>query len=230
MVKSFSARCASEITRAPRSPWQNPYVERLIGSLRREWLDRVVVFGERHPRSLLSCDVEYYNQARTHLSLGKNSPIAGPVEIVGRIVRSLFSAISTIATRESEFAVGTRHSMTSTRCSASTALVYQELVRRRDGAIGRCASAKGTSVIITAAASGGGSSLPGATTAARASIARSRSSGHLNCRSGRAPGRIRAPPARARTGSSRTDAWGSLVNSDEDVRRLDDDNRAAAHL
>lgn len=71
---------------APRSPWQNPYVERLIGSLRREWLDHVVVFGERHLRSLLSCYVEYYNQAPTHLSLGNDSPIARPVEKVGRIV------------------------------------------------------------------------------------------------------------------------------------------------
>ncbi len=74
---------------APRSPWQNPYGERLIGSLRREWLDHVVVFGERHLRSLLSCYVEYYNQARTHLSLGKDAPIARPGETVGRIVALL---------------------------------------------------------------------------------------------------------------------------------------------
>ena len=59
---------------APRSPWQNGYCERLIGSIRRECLDHVVVFGERHLRHLLRSYANYYNQTRTHLSLNKDSP------------------------------------------------------------------------------------------------------------------------------------------------------------
>jgi transposase InsO family protein len=70
---------------APRSPWQNGYAERLIGSIRRECLDHVVVFGERHLRHVLSCSREYYNAARTHLSLGKDTPIGRNVQSVGRI-------------------------------------------------------------------------------------------------------------------------------------------------
>ena len=70
---------------SPRSPWQNGYAERLIGSIRRECLDHVVVFGERHLRHVLSCYMEYYNAARTHLSLGKDTPIHRAVQSVGRI-------------------------------------------------------------------------------------------------------------------------------------------------
>lgn len=70
---------------APRSPWQNGYAERLIGSIRRESLDHVVVFGERHLRHLLHSYAEYYNNARTHLSLNKDSPISRAVEAIGRI-------------------------------------------------------------------------------------------------------------------------------------------------
>src|SRR5258705_5838399 len=54
---------------APRSPWQNGYCERAIGSIRRECLDHVVVFGERHLRHLLRSYATYYNEARTHLSV-----------------------------------------------------------------------------------------------------------------------------------------------------------------
>ena len=56
---------------SPRSPWQNPYVERLIGAVRRECLDRVLVFGEAHLRQILSAYATYYNEVRTHLALGK---------------------------------------------------------------------------------------------------------------------------------------------------------------
>src|ERR1700740_543011 len=52
---------------SPRSPWQNGYAERLIGSIRRECLDHVIVFGERHLRHLLLCYMKYYNGARTNL-------------------------------------------------------------------------------------------------------------------------------------------------------------------
>ncbi len=59
---------------APRSPWQNAYAERVIGSLRRECLDHVVVVGERHLMGILSEYVDYYNGTRTHLSLAKDAP------------------------------------------------------------------------------------------------------------------------------------------------------------
>ena len=63
-----------EIISAPRSPWQNPYVERVIGSIRRECLDHVIVLNERHLRRILSYYVDYYHSSRTHLSLCKDPP------------------------------------------------------------------------------------------------------------------------------------------------------------
>ena len=63
-----------EILTAPRSPWQNPYVERVIGSIRRECSDHIIVLGERHLRRILSSYVRYYNETRTHLSLDKDAP------------------------------------------------------------------------------------------------------------------------------------------------------------
>ena len=71
---------------AARSPWQNGHTERLIGSIRRDCLDHVVVFGERHLRHLLGSYQRYYNDARTHLSLNKNTPASRAVQAVGRIV------------------------------------------------------------------------------------------------------------------------------------------------
>ena len=59
---------------AARSPWQNGHVERLIGSIRRECLDHVIVLGERHLRRVLQDYITYYHQTRTHLSLGKDAP------------------------------------------------------------------------------------------------------------------------------------------------------------
>ena len=63
-----------EVVIAPRSPWQNAYAERVIGSIRRECLDHVVVIGERHLPGILSKYVDYYNGTRTHLSLAKDAP------------------------------------------------------------------------------------------------------------------------------------------------------------
>jgi transposase InsO family protein len=71
---------------APRSPWQNGYAERLIGSIRRECLDHLVVFGERHLPHVLRSYAQYYNGARTHLSLAKDSPLPRPVHAVGSIL------------------------------------------------------------------------------------------------------------------------------------------------
>jgi transposase InsO family protein len=71
---------------APRSPWQNAYVERLIGSARRECIDQMLVFGETHLRRTVSMYASYYNEARTHLSLGKDAPISRPIARLGRII------------------------------------------------------------------------------------------------------------------------------------------------
>jgi transposase InsO family protein len=70
---------------AARSPWQNGYCERLIGSVRRECLDHVVIFGERHLRHVLRSYADYYNGTRTHLSLSKDSPVCRAVQTIGRI-------------------------------------------------------------------------------------------------------------------------------------------------
>ena len=69
-----------EVLTAPQSPWQNPFAERLIGSVRRECLDHVVVLGERHLRRTLAAYFAYYHQARTHLSLDKDAPDGRPIE------------------------------------------------------------------------------------------------------------------------------------------------------
>jgi transposase InsO family protein len=69
-----------------RSPWQNGYAERVIGSIRRDCLDHVVVFGERHLRHLLASYRKYYNGARTHLSLGKDAPHPRAVQAHGHIL------------------------------------------------------------------------------------------------------------------------------------------------
>jgi putative transposase len=90
----FSSRAQAmgihEVKTAPRSPWQNPYVERLIGTLRRECLDHIVVLNENHLRRLLRDYLTYYHRCRTHLSLEKDSPESRPVERLdqGRIVET----------------------------------------------------------------------------------------------------------------------------------------------
>jgi putative transposase len=90
----FTSRLQSlgirEVKTAPRSPWQNPYVERLIGTLRRECLDHMVVLNETHLRRLLREYLAYYHSVRTHLSLGKDSPEPRAVDRpdLGRIVET----------------------------------------------------------------------------------------------------------------------------------------------
>ena len=66
--------------------WQNPYVERLIGTVRRECLDGMLVFGEAHLRQILSSYAAYYNEVRTHLALGKDAPLGRAVQRTGVIV------------------------------------------------------------------------------------------------------------------------------------------------
>ncbi len=69
----------TEVITAPRSPWQNAYVERVIGSIRRECLDHIVIFNERHLCRVLSSYVDYYQRTRTHLSLDKDCPDPRPI-------------------------------------------------------------------------------------------------------------------------------------------------------
>ncbi len=69
-----------EVLTAPQSPWQNPFVERLIGSVRRECLDHVLVLSETHLRRILTRYFSYYHRARTHLALDKDAPDVRPVE------------------------------------------------------------------------------------------------------------------------------------------------------
>jgi putative transposase len=77
VVRSIGIR---EILTAPQSPWQNPYAERVIGSIRRECLDHSIVLSESHLRRILREYVRYYNQSRPHLSLQRNAPIPRSVE------------------------------------------------------------------------------------------------------------------------------------------------------
>jgi len=71
---------------APGSPWQNGYAERLIGTVRRECIDRMLIFGEAHLRRVLASYVTYYNQVRKHLALGKDAPLGRAVQRSGVIV------------------------------------------------------------------------------------------------------------------------------------------------
>lgn len=77
-----------EVPTAPRSPWQNSYAERVIGSIRRECVDHVVIVGDRHLRQILKRYVDYYNRSRTHLSLGKDAPAGRRVQAPeeGRVI------------------------------------------------------------------------------------------------------------------------------------------------
>ena len=69
-----------EVLSTPRSPWQRAYVERVIGSIRRECLDHVIVFHESSLRRTLALYFDYYHRSRTHLSLGKDSPEPRPIQ------------------------------------------------------------------------------------------------------------------------------------------------------
>jgi putative transposase len=69
-----------EVPTAPRSPWQNPYAERVIGSIRRECVNHVIVFGDGHLRRILKSYLRYYHESRTHLSLDKDAPEARGIQ------------------------------------------------------------------------------------------------------------------------------------------------------
>jgi putative transposase len=74
------AMAIEEVVTAPRSPWQSAYVERIIGSIRRECLDHIIIFDERHLRRMLSAYFQYHQHSRTHLSLCKDCPEPRPIQ------------------------------------------------------------------------------------------------------------------------------------------------------
>src|SRR4051794_7726858 len=89
-VEQVKAMGIKQVLSAPRSPWQRAYVERVIGSIRRECLDHVIVFHESSLRRLLSAYCAYYHRWRTHLSLGKDAPDARRVQTItdGEIIET----------------------------------------------------------------------------------------------------------------------------------------------
>jgi putative transposase len=78
-----------EVLTAPRSPWQNAFVQRLIGSIRRDCLDHVIVLNARHLKRILTCYSYYYHRWRTPLSLGMDSPESPSVQppAIGKVVQ-----------------------------------------------------------------------------------------------------------------------------------------------
>ena len=78
----------SEVKIAPQSPWQSPFAERVVGFVRRECLDHVIVLGEQHLRKILASYFDYYSGSRTHLSLSQDAPLFREVQPpdMGRVV------------------------------------------------------------------------------------------------------------------------------------------------
>jgi transposase InsO family protein len=70
---------------APASPWQNGFAERLIGSIRRECVDYIIILGEAHLRRILKSYADYYNGVRTHRSLNKDAPVTRKIQRIGSI-------------------------------------------------------------------------------------------------------------------------------------------------
>ena len=73
-----------EVPTAPRSPWQNPYCERVLGSIRRECLNHVIVLDEAHLKRILTAYFQYYHESRCHLALDRNAPVPRQIEAPDR--------------------------------------------------------------------------------------------------------------------------------------------------
>jgi transposase InsO family protein len=84
--RRISSLGIEELLTAPRSPWQNPYVERLIGSIRRDCLNHFVILNTRHLKRTLVSYFGYYHGSRTHLGLDKQCPFPRQVSSIGRII------------------------------------------------------------------------------------------------------------------------------------------------
>jgi putative transposase len=89
VVETIDFLGIEQIITAPRSPWQNGYCERVIGTIRRECLDHVIVLSEQHLRRVLKEYLVYYHESRTHLGLEKDAPVSRPVQTrdAGPIIR-----------------------------------------------------------------------------------------------------------------------------------------------
>jgi transposase InsO family protein len=85
VIRRLQAMAIRDHPIAPLSPWQNGHVERLIGSIRRDCLDHVIIFGEAHLRRILAEYATYYNKLRTHRSLTKDAPLHRAIERLGAI-------------------------------------------------------------------------------------------------------------------------------------------------
>ena len=85
----------------PHPPWQNPFAERVMGTLCRECLDHIIILSENHLRAVLADYIDnYYNVARTHMSLNKDSPVPRPVQAEGKIVsKPILNGLHHIYTR-----------------------------------------------------------------------------------------------------------------------------------
>ncbi len=81
-IRRVESMGMKEVLISAQSPWQNPYVERIIGSIRRECLDHVIVFNEKHLRRILKSYFQYYHESRTHLGLEKDCPKSRPIESI----------------------------------------------------------------------------------------------------------------------------------------------------
>ena len=86
-VKQVKAMGIKQVLSAPRAPWQRAYVERVIGTIRREWLDHMIVFNARSLYQHLQSFVEYYHRSRVHLALEKDTPEPRPIQLA-RVARS----------------------------------------------------------------------------------------------------------------------------------------------
>jgi transposase InsO family protein len=82
--RKVSSAGLTEVLTAPASPWQNAYVERVIGTIRRECLDHTIILSERHLRRIVRRYIDYYNGLRTHTSLDKDAPRGRPVQGQGK--------------------------------------------------------------------------------------------------------------------------------------------------
>jgi transposase InsO family protein len=81
----WSASGITSSLRPPASPWQNGFAERLIGSIRRECVDHILVLSEAHLRRVLKSYARHYNDIRTHWSLDKDAPLSRPIQRTGII-------------------------------------------------------------------------------------------------------------------------------------------------
>lgn len=87
-VEQVKARGTKQVLSAPRAPWQRAYLERVIGTIRRECLDHMIVFNERCLYRHLQSYIDYYHRSRTHLALETDSPETRPIQLpdAGRII------------------------------------------------------------------------------------------------------------------------------------------------